>query len=1420
MSRFNITVLWALIAAVTAHSQHSLELVQILPMPSHPIVFRSQVFIEKSKNQPDSRQNRANWYSRGVYTIHCKANTPQIRANMLILKALRPFSQFTSRIVPGEGLPTEIGGNIEIMFDSVENVFAVENALHEIGIGTAFFVDDWTAPTGVPDDGVFSPRKSTSYLYATGTDDPYSHHNFNTRTRGWALFSMKLPMAWDISMGSSSVVLGFIDSFKSCSPSPTTTDVVERTSPEGTGNVRRIVSTTTSVYTGLPANVGNGVDKSTYPIKTGHGYAVLGSALSKSDNDPHAQPSEGPSGSAVGTCPECNGVLFPLNPPGAAFLGDPCLTPAPNAIDGTVDASLSYDIDKVDDFDLDMKNDANGAMKRLDILNCSYVGGNGVLHRLLLRNGVAVIAAAGNDWGMAPFDPAATVIIDDIPSKDTKVLAVGSIEDGVLLGSDCNPWALPQVMSPVWKGSERFARGYVYSPGLNKFSLDTATTREQEKRNAYIDVVAPGGNIWTLHQTTGTGADPRGYAFQGGTSLATALVSGVAGLMFSINPDMGVDMNDITDLPAVNADGLDVQRRLYNIITFTADKTVDLDGRFQYVMQGNDQLRRTWTQRMGFGKVNAYRAVAHCIQHKGQYEYLTSTTLAFSNNVKSPSGIRLMHWGSRIKDGLDWPLTAMRGGSAADDGVVDVIAHGGRSLPSEAHNNQGVTRLSSNTTVIEITVPDSSTLCIDGMLLSEGSAIQHVVRATEPHAMLMAEGLLRNVELAGRLRIGDLVMDGPDALPTLRFTRDGEVYGSLKMTQRATFIVESESGSCRTRPGSHIRMSGTKGIVVQDGAEFTIDHASRITRSAAQEIDVRNGATMRVLAGSKVHIGARVRVRSGSTLVIEDSSVVFLFDLIVEPGGTCRIMQGAHVAFGDSVIDCNGIMEIDGGSTQATRIVLTTAISDNCIFDVRNHSSMNSLTVIRAAGSLSDWRQSNFLLHNTDLKNVRVSLINIDKAPVDNCAFSLHSNLPSRFTSPASYASPYMLQMDITVRPSDAPDSYYCTAVMNTTFKDSAGAIPIAFYAAPNGMSMNRYYTCGIRIQNHVRSDITNCDFENLHECIATRAVTYSTINFCNFTDADYGANVQDGQPRLCNNSFLRSEYPASLYNAERAYHNDNTMASSRVAIRIVQSAMQAFRNNDLSDYWKGISVTGSVASLTSLREDIAPYELEMYGRNRFDVADPQPYFQTPFNHPNPFMRRQDLALYAADVAQLTDLYADAYGGMFLVKCGQNRFGANTTSHVSYEDPSQLVIDFSVNNCQPYANVRYINVGATGAPLNIEGVTDNMCGPLLEQDNCSNETWRDGRNEIPGAEHLKRRLGNEQIQLRVSSTTMCLAIPIELASDAQQILRLALQGTLPTDVLEVKGLHGASTFYATGTYAVLVYRSGAVVQRALLLITP
>ncbi|MBR4912523.1 MAG: S8 family serine peptidase [Bacteroidales bacterium] len=100
-----------------------------------------------------------------------------------------------------------------------------------------------------------------------------------------------------------------------------------------------------------------------------------------------------------------------------------------------------------------------------------------------------------------------------------------------------------------------------------------------------LDIVAPGEEILSTHNNNG-------YYSGSGTSVATPHVSGVAGLMFSINPVLtGREVRDIIEQT--------VRKDLYESYTFD---TIHENG--------------SWDHQVGYGLLDAHRAVLKAAYHK------------------------------------------------------------------------------------------------------------------------------------------------------------------------------------------------------------------------------------------------------------------------------------------------------------------------------------------------------------------------------------------------------------------------------------------------------------------------------------------------------------------------------------------------------------------------------------------------------------------------------------------------------------------------------------------------------------------------------------------------------------------------------------------------------------------------------------
>lgn len=212
----------------------------------------------------------------------------------------------------------------------------------------------------------------------------------------------------------------------------------------------------------------------------------------------------------------------------------------------------------------------NGA----DIINNSW-GGNAITQQELInaaiqnattlgRNGLGtiVVFATGNDNRNSI----------SYPSTNPNIIAVGAM-------SMCNQRKSPSSCDGENWGSN-FGTGLdVMAPGV------LISTTDRQGNNGYNPNIR-------IHPISGGTLVANDYADQNyttwfnGTSAAAPQVAGIAALILSVNP------------------GLTLQQ-VRNIIESTTDKA----GNYTYTLGAGEQAALTWNNQMGYGRVNAFRAV-------------------------------------------------------------------------------------------------------------------------------------------------------------------------------------------------------------------------------------------------------------------------------------------------------------------------------------------------------------------------------------------------------------------------------------------------------------------------------------------------------------------------------------------------------------------------------------------------------------------------------------------------------------------------------------------------------------------------------------------------------------------------------------------------------------------------------------------
>lgn len=289
--------------------------------------------------------------------------------------------------------------------------------------------------------------------------------SFNASTQ-WGLYQINAPTAWNVSTGSSSVVVAIVD------------DAVEITHPD--------LSPVIWTNTGEIPN--NGIDDD------GNGYIddVNGFDVADSDNDPN--PDSPVSSYDHGTHVAGIAGAASNNNIGVASIGYGISL---MAVKSTTSASaVTHGYEGV----------VYAVESGADVINMSWGGsGSSTTYQNIMSwaygQGVVLIAAAGNDNVSSTFYPAGYNNVISVASTTT-----GDAKSGF---SNYGSW---------------------------------------------IDISAPGSAIYS---TVPNG----GYAYKQGTSMASPMVAGLAGLMLSLNP--GLTPADIETCILTTADNIDAANPSY-----------------------------------------------------------------------------------------------------------------------------------------------------------------------------------------------------------------------------------------------------------------------------------------------------------------------------------------------------------------------------------------------------------------------------------------------------------------------------------------------------------------------------------------------------------------------------------------------------------------------------------------------------------------------------------------------------------------------------------------------------------------------------------------------------------------------------------------------------------------------------------------
>lgn len=452
----------------------------------------------------------------------------------------------------------------------------------------------------------------------------------------------------------------------------------------------------------------------------------------------------------------------------------------------------------------------------------------------------AVCAKPGNAvWA----DPS-----NSISEADVQVLTIGGYSwnavnkpDEEKQSSDFQGWrwlddCMPQVNPFVNVVTQDHNFGCFHG---TKFPPSTLTRADRlaSKSLAPLDVVAPNVALGIdFHPTT---HQPRYTTLEQGNSQNQHYGAGIAALMISVKDRFALQ-------------GMAVQRHFYNIVTFTADKLLDpipsqnvgsdptvfpsdhmhpsllTTGSPKklntvYRAQPNDHLDRYWAIRMGFGRLNAFRSVAHSIPGVGtnsqpnvKYTYAGTDNLDWANahemNGNNGLGtVKYLHLG-KYKNATDLVLEH---GGVKFEGEPDYLNSNGKSIVNK-----------------NLSVGSAQGLVIDGIVDTDvtDNTQYPAITTTSESGRILITGWLRRVRLDGRIYAVDLrvVNDGAGEAPKL-VCRGGqsELHDTLWLRNNTKLVVE-DGGTLDLMPGAIVIMSQGSSITVKSGGKVNLHHAARI----------------------------------------------------------------------------------------------------------------------------------------------------------------------------------------------------------------------------------------------------------------------------------------------------------------------------------------------------------------------------------------------------------------------------------------------------------------------------------------------------------------------------------------------------------------------------------------------------------------
>ncbi|TAL67765.1 MAG: T9SS type A sorting domain-containing protein [Bacteroidetes bacterium] len=1012
----------------------------------------------------------------------------------------------------------------------------------------------------------------------------------------WSLFKIKIPLAWEITKGNTNTVITVNDTYlgsntyeqddiyhgitKTNDNRGGTRDLFIRTtySDPTTGNIIYYSGHSAGTVDPLKFYLGGKINEITKVlIKDPTQDVITHGGFSSSVIFPRLN-----GNGVVGNCPNCTGIFEDLD---------------------KFASKLDY-------------NPTNSIIDHPPIISRSYLGIRAIpldVETCVLEEGMIQVECA----------PCSHLYTQDLNGnsfndymKDVKTLGVHAIKDGNwFTNKTCINWdpRIEITTNNSFFDGTNINPELLFTPYSNKLYPENIneeiscdeyhSTRWKKINNIYrkgefgnsghflLDVVVP-------HDVIACNSNAN-YIYGEGESFSIARVSSIAGLMLSIDPIM-YD-NDIIDRP----------RKVYDIITFTADKiplsVVDGEcwnhiGQSYSFEDAHDMLKyktpydngipaeplkRWWSFGAGYGMVNAYRCVAHSIRNKGEYEYTTSTPLPFAeNDGNTPPDSRgyinedekmLMHFGSKNAAGQD------------------VLLQGGDKYPGETdyNNCHGTTKLNGTNLALEVTT--DCILAIDGIVKQDQTTKSSNKIYTSGNGKILMTGYLDEVELSGLVKTSNVKIYSSDNNSWGRIsfiacsTDSPEIYDSLIVNGKGK--ISFDDGISTLMPGGVIYLKGDNDLVINDGATLIMDYSTSITFSPnnPRNIVIKPGGTLKIKEGAIADINCKVIAESNildpeksAQFIVEPNVLLRLKEFDFGRGSLFKVQEGSWVSLSEHKTNvCKGQFEVIGTSGSSATIS-----GDICYCGDEGHKIKvtDYAKIIIPDDDVNDNYYPTISFNKAIFDNVPILILDGSITKIENCQFNANSNL---YANKGFY--PTLLDISFSIHP---PSNLKSFEILSSTFQDK----DIDYSEMIQMRSDLKLIGLNIKMADII--NIKSSDFYSLKFGMRLYNSDDCIVDACTLKNCRTGLFNDGSKINLKNNQFNYGTYGSVFYYGISCKLINNNFNKYYHGIRTNNSNIMYLCDNSIIDFSRGIYDNKTTLIL-------CPYYNSFYGNNIFSLSDP-----------------------------------------------------------------------------------------------------------------------------------------------------------------------------------------------------------------------